>query len=220
MLLLIDNYDSFVYNLARYFQELGQETLVVRNDRITPAEITELQPAGIVLSPGPCTPDQAGVCVDVVRTFAASIPILGVCLGHQSIAAAYGGRIVRAAEPRHGQTSPIHHDGQGLFAGLPNPFDATRYHSLIVEESSLPPELLVTAKTTEGTIMAVQHRRLPVFGVQFHPESVLTAGGHQLLRNFPAVVDSAANASIKGDLDVQSVDDSEVLKTLPQPLHW
>ncbi len=184
MLLLIDNYDSFVHNLARYFVELGCETIVVRNDAITVDQIRSMAPAGIVISPGPCTPREAGISCDLIREFGPSIPILGVCLGHQVMAAALGGEIVRAPEPVHGRTSMIHHDGERLFAEIPNPFRATRYHSLIVAESSLPKELVVTARTSDGVPMALVHEAWPMYGVQFHPESVLTQHGRKLLANF------------------------------------
>jgi anthranilate synthase component II len=184
MLLMIDNYDSFTYNIVQYLGELGEEVQVFRNDKITIAEIEALAPARIVLSPGPCSPEEAGISVEVVRHFAGKIPILGVCLGHQSIGYAYGGTIVKSATLMHGKTSPILHDGAGLFAGLPNPFQATRYHSLVVQRDSLPEELEITAWVAEGEIMGMRHRTLPVWGVQFHPESILTQGGMDLLRNF------------------------------------
>ncbi|QDV16790.1 Aminodeoxychorismate/anthranilate synthase component 2 [Gimesia panareensis] len=184
MILIIDNYDSFVFNLSRYFEELGQETSVVRNDQITIAEVTELAPAAIVLSPGPCTPEEAGISQDLVRHFMNQVPILGVCLGHQSIAASLGGQIIRAPEPVHGQTSLIHHQSSRLFSSLPNPFPATRYHSLIIHEATLPAELLITARTAEGIPMAIEHQTAPLFGVQFHPESILTECGLALLENF------------------------------------
>lgn len=184
MLLLIDNYDSFVHNLARYFQRLGQETVVVRNDAITISEIAYLRPDAIVLSPGPCTPKEAGVSLEVVREFAGRTPILGVCLGHQTIGAAFGAAIVRAHEPMHGRTSHVFHDDAGVFAGLPNPFTACRYHSLVVDEATLPAELLVDARTADGTVMAIRHQRWPVVGVQFHPESILTSVGYPLLAGF------------------------------------
>jgi anthranilate synthase/aminodeoxychorismate synthase-like glutamine amidotransferase len=184
MILLIDNYDSFVHNLARYIRRLGQETLVLRNDAVDPAAIDRLQPAAIVLSPGPCTPAEAGCSLDVVRHFTGRLPILGVCLGHQAIAAALGGRIVRADEPMHGRTSTIRHDRTGIFSGLPEPLTVGRYHSLVVELASLPPELTVTARTPGGTIMALAHSRWPVVGVQFHPESILTECGYELLAGF------------------------------------
>jgi anthranilate synthase component II len=184
MLLMIDNYDSFTYNIVQYLGELGEDVRVFRNDKITIAEIEALAPDRIVLSPGPCSPEEAGISVEVVRHFAGKIPILGVCLGHQSIGYAFGGKVVKSSTLMHGKTSPIHHDGKGLFEGLPNPFAATRYHSLVVERSSLPDELLITAWVEEGEIMGMQHRTLPVWGVQFHPESILTEGGMEILGNF------------------------------------
>ncbi|MDG2388407.1 MAG: aminodeoxychorismate/anthranilate synthase component II [Planctomycetaceae bacterium] len=184
MILVIDNYDSFVYNLARFFEELGCETMIVRNDAITIEEIRELNPAAIVLSPGPCTPDEAGICEEVIRQFGPTIPILGVCLGHQAIATALGGSLKRADEPVHGLTSEIVHDKSPLFVSLQNPLKVTRYHSLIVAEETLPADLIVTSKTSDGTIMSLQHQSWPLFGVQFHPESVLTENGHDLLENF------------------------------------
>jgi len=184
MILLIDNYDSFVHNLARYFQRLGQETTVVRNDGIDPRAIERLRPAAIVLSPGPCTPTEAGCSLDVVRHFAGRLPILGVCLGHQTIAAALGGRIVRAQEPMHGRASTINHDGRGIFVGLPNPLTIGRYHSLVVDEATLPKKLVVTARTDDGTVMALVHREHAIVGVQFHPESILTECGFEMLAGF------------------------------------
>jgi anthranilate synthase component 2 len=189
MILMIDNYDSFTYNLVQYLGELGASVKTVRNDAITPSEIRALDPAGVVISPGPCTPDEAGVSLDVVRELAGEIPMFGVCLGHQSIGQAFGGTVVRASRVMHGKTSMIHHDDGGVFAGLPQPFEATRYHSLVVERESLPDCLLETAWTirddgTRGEIMGLRHRDLPVEGVQFHPESILTRSGHDLLRNF------------------------------------
>lgn len=184
MLLMIDNYDSFTFNIVQYFGELGEEVRVYRNDRITLEEIAALQPARLVISPGPCSPEEAGISVAAIRHFAGKLPILGVCLGHQSIGTAFGGRVVRSSTLMHGKTSPIHHNGQGLFRGLPNPFNATRYHSLVVERATLPPCLEITAWVEEGEIMGLAHRELPVWGVQFHPESILTEGGMELLRNF------------------------------------
>jgi anthranilate synthase component 2 len=184
MILLIDNYDSFVFNLGRYFERLGQRTHVVRNAAINAAGVRALAPDAMVLSPGPCAPRQAGRSLELVREFHTRLPILGVCLGHQTIAEALGGRIVRAAEPVHGRSSKIIHDGRGVFAGLPNPIVAARYHSLVVEENSLPPELEVSARTEDGTIMAIRHRALAVVGLQFHPESILTESGYLLLAAF------------------------------------
>jgi anthranilate synthase/aminodeoxychorismate synthase-like glutamine amidotransferase len=186
MLLVIDNYDSFTYNLVQYLGELGQQVRVVRNDEIAAADIAGLAPSHIVISPGPCTPNEAGISLDTIKMYAGKIPILGVCLGHQSIGQAFGGKIVRAARVMHGKTSQIHHDGKGVFAGLPNPFEATRYHSLVIEPGSVPEALEVTARTAEDEIMAVRHRTLPVEGVQFHPESFLTTAGKDLLANFIA----------------------------------
>jgi anthranilate synthase/aminodeoxychorismate synthase-like glutamine amidotransferase len=184
VVLLIDNYDSFVHNLARYVRELGETTAVYRNDAITLAEITALAPTHIIVSPGPCTPLEAGISNEVIVGLGPRVPILGVCLGHQCLGAAMGGQVVRAGRPRHGKTSPIHHDGEGIFAGLPSPFPATRYHSLLVAREGLPACLEVVATTLEGEIMAMRHRSLPLWGVQFHPESVLTEHGYALLRNF------------------------------------
>ena len=186
MLLIIDNYDSFTYNLVQYFGELGQEVRVVRNDEIPAADIAALAPTHIVISPGPCTPNEAGISLDVIKTYAGRIPILGVCLGHQAIGQAFGGRVVRAARVMHGKTSKIFHDEKGVFFGLPNPFEATRYHSLLIERATVPDALDVTAKTWDEEIMAVRHKTLPVEGVQFHPESFLTTAGKELLRNFLA----------------------------------
>lgn len=184
MLLMIDNYDSFTYNLVQYLGELGEEVVVYRNDEITLDRIAELAPEHVVISPGPCTPNEAGVSVPLIQRFAGQIPILGVCLGHQSIGQAFGGRIVHAAQLMHGKTSLVHHQASGVFKGLKEPLTATRYHSLVIERSSLPEELEVTAWTDDGDIMGVRHRSLPVEGVQFHPESILTEQGHELLRNF------------------------------------
>jgi anthranilate synthase/aminodeoxychorismate synthase-like glutamine amidotransferase len=194
MILLIDNYDSFVYNLARYVRELGETPLVRRHDAISIDEIFALAPSHIVISPGPCAPKEAGISTDVVRQVGPTIPILGVCLGHQCIGEAYGGRILRAGAPMHGKTSRIHHFGTGLFEGLPNPFTATRYHSLVIAPSSLPDELRVTATSEDGEIMGVQHVEYPVHGVQFHPESVLTEHGYRLLDHFLHGVPAAPRA--------------------------
>jgi anthranilate synthase/aminodeoxychorismate synthase-like glutamine amidotransferase len=192
MVVLIDNYDSFVHNLARYVRELGAETRVYRNDAISVGELEALAPSHVVISPGPCTPREAGISNAVITALGPRIPILGVCLGHQCLAAALGGRVVRAARPRHGKTSPVVHSGEGIFAGLPSPFEATRYHSLIVERAGLPESLEVVATTPEDEIMALRHRCWPLWGVQFHPESVLTEHGHRLLGNFLSPTTSAA----------------------------
>ena len=185
--LLLDNRDSFVWNLARYVRELGAFANVMRSDQATVGEVAAERPTHIIISPGPCTPADAGISVDVIRRLGAELPILGVCLGHQAIGVAYGGKVVRAVAPRHGKTSAITHDGTGVLAGLPVPFRATRYHSLVVERATLPSELVVQATSEDGMIMAIRHRRHPVHGVQFHPESILTEQGHFLLRTFLAL---------------------------------
>ena len=185
MLLLIDNYDSFTYNLVHYLGELGADVMVRRNDALDVQEAMALRPAGIVLSPGPCDPDRAGICLPLIDAAAeARIPLLGVCLGHQAIGQAFGGRVVRAGEIVHGKLGQMYHDGTGVFTGLPSPFAATRYHSLIVERASLPEELIVNSWLEDGTIMGLRHRELPIEGVQFHPESIASENGHALLRNF------------------------------------
>ncbi len=185
MLLLIDNYDSFTYNLVHYLGELGAKMEVHRNDALTVEQAMALRPAGILLSPGPCDPDQAGICLDLTSAAAqARIPLLGVCLGHQTIGQAFGGHVIRCHEIVHGKMGVVHHGGEGVFAGLPSPFEATRYHSLVVERDSLPDCLEVTAELEDGTIMGLQHRELPIHGVQFHPESIASQHGHDLLRNF------------------------------------
>jgi anthranilate synthase/aminodeoxychorismate synthase-like glutamine amidotransferase len=184
MLLVIDNYDSFTYNLVQYFGELGANPVVKRNDAVTADEVEKMRPDKIVISPGPGTPSDAGISMDLIRRFGPKLPILGVCLGHQSIGEVYGGKVVRAERLMHGKTSPIRHDGKGVFAGLPNPFEATRYHSLLVEKKSVPACLEVTADTAEGEIMGLRHREFPVHGVQFHPESILSKEGKDLLANF------------------------------------
>jgi anthranilate synthase component II len=183
MLVLIDNYDSFTYNLVHFLGELGAVCSVFRNDKISAAEVVGLAPKGIVLSPGPCTPNEAGICLELIRTAGPTIPILGVCLGHQAIGQAYGGKVVRAPQPMHGKLSRIHHTGQGVFRSLPRSFEVTRYHSLIVDRSGLPADLMVTAET-DGLIMGLQHQAHPVYGVQFHPESIASEHGHALLANF------------------------------------
>jgi anthranilate synthase/aminodeoxychorismate synthase-like glutamine amidotransferase len=225
MILLIDNYDSFVFSLARYFRELGCEVSVVRNDRVTVSEVAALQPSAIVLSPGPCTPNEAGISLEVVRQLGPMIPLLGVCLGHQTIAAALGGEVVRAAEPIHGRTSLVEHAGRRLFAGLPSPLTATRYHSLIVLEPTLPSCLRPTARTLDGVLMAFEHVEWPMFGVQFHPESVLTTGGHRLLANFLEL----AGLRPAGMRDLEELERLEQRELRPPsnedwnsigPLHW
>jgi anthranilate synthase/aminodeoxychorismate synthase-like glutamine amidotransferase len=220
MILLIDNYDSFVYNLARYVRELGETPLVRRNDAIDIEEILALAPSHIVISPGPCSPREAGISTDVVRQVGSSIPILGVCLGHQCIGAAYGGEILRAGAPMHGKTSRIHHSGTGVFSGLPTPFIATRYHSLVISPASLPPSLTVTARSEDGEIMAVQHVEHPVYGVQFHPESVLTEHGYRLLDQFlhgvspmPRTLPQAADGVL-----VPQPSDASTLASAPPPV--
>ncbi len=184
MILLVDNYDSFVWNLARYVAELGQQRLVLRNDAVGLADIALLRPSHIILSPGPCGPDEAGISLKLIERFGPTVPILGVCLGHQCIGAAYGGKVDRALRPMHGKTSAVAHDGSGVFAGLPSPLTVTRYHSLIVRDEDLPGCLRVTARSPDGEIMGLVHREYPVEGVQFHPEAVLTEGGHEMLANF------------------------------------
>ncbi|MHA1109106.1 MAG: anthranilate synthase component II [Alphaproteobacteria bacterium] len=184
MLLLIDNYDSFTYNLVHYLGELGAETEVRRNDTLSVEEALALEPDGIVLSPGPCDPDQAGICVDLVRAAVGRLPVLGVCLGHQAIAQAMGAKIIRAPAPMHGKPSLVHHQGGGVFTGLPDPFSAIRYHSLIVEDADMPDSIDICARTDDGIIMGISHREHPVFGVQFHPESIASEHGHKLLANF------------------------------------
>lgn len=185
MLLLIDNYDSFTFNLVQFFGDLGMACLVKRNDALDVADVLAMQPEAVVLSPGPCTPNEAGICVPLVQAAAeAKLPLLGVCLGHQAIGQAFGGQIVRAPEPVHGKTSPVFHENTDLFAGLPNPFTATRYHSLIVQRATLPACLQPTAWTEDGVIMGLRHTELPLYGVQFHPESIATSHGHDILNNF------------------------------------
>ena len=196
-LLLIDNYDSFTYNLYQYLCELGATVEVVRNDKLTVDDVAAFQPDGIVLSPGPGRPQDAGICIEVIERFAGKVPLLGVCLGHQAIAAAYGANIVNAPELLHGKTSMIHHDGAGLYRGLPSPFRAVRYHSLVSDRDSLPPELMIDAETSDGTIMGLRHREIPLYGVQFHPESILTDGGKKLLQNFLDVVQASAGEPVR-----------------------
>jgi anthranilate synthase component II len=192
MLLLIDNYDSFTFNLFHYLGELGAEVIVRRNDEISVDEALGMHPRGIVLSPGPCTPNEAGICLDLIRQADGQVPILGVCLGHQAIGQVYGGRIVRAAEPMHGKLSRIRHTGKGVFRGLNNDFEATRYHSLTIAPESVPQSLEITAQTDDGVIMGAMHRRHPVHGVQFHPESIASENGHALLQNFLNIAEEFA----------------------------
>jgi len=184
MLILLDNYDSFTYNLYQYLSELGEQVEVYRNDKITAAEVEALRPDRVVISPGPCTPDDAGISMELIKHMAGKVPVLGVCLGHQSMGQVFGGKVIRAGRLMHGKTSPIHHDGKGLFVGVPNPFEAVRYHSLLVEQESLPDCLEITAESDQGEIMGLRHREFVVEGIQFHPESILTAVGKDLLRNF------------------------------------
>jgi anthranilate synthase/aminodeoxychorismate synthase-like glutamine amidotransferase len=220
MILLIDNYDSFVYNLARYVRELGETPLVRRHDAVDVDDIIRLEPSHIIISPGPCSPKEAGISTEAVRQLGSRIPILGVCLGHQCIGAAYGGEIVRAGRPMHGKISRIHHTGQGLFHGLPSPFIATRYHSLVIAPASVPEGLVVTATSEDGEVMAVQHADHPVYGVQFHPESVLTEHGYQLLDHFlhgvpatPRPVPQAADGAL-----VPPSPDRSTLASAPPPV--
>ncbi len=187
MILLIDNYDSFTFNLVHFLGELGAACEVRRNDALTTAQALDMRPEAIVLSPGPCTPDQAGICLDLIAASAGRVPLLGVCLGHQAIGQAFGAQVVRAEGPMHGKTSPIVHRGSDVFAGLPSPFQATRYHSLVVRPDSLPGTLEATAHSTDGVVMGLRHRSLPIFGVQFHPESIASEHGHALLANFLAI---------------------------------
>ncbi|HET9040920.1 MAG TPA: aminodeoxychorismate/anthranilate synthase component II [Gemmatimonadales bacterium] len=220
MILLLDNYDSFVYNLARYVRELGETPAVYRNDALTVDDVVAMAPSHVIISPGPCSPSEAGISTELVRRLGATVPILGVCLGHQAIGAAYGGEIVRAGQPMHGKTSLIHHRGQGLFRGLPSPFRATRYHSLVIAPASMPEELEVTASSEDGEIMAVQHRRHPVYGLQFHPESVLTEHGYRLVDHFlhgvptvPRAVPLAADGAL-----VPAVVEPSTLASNPPPV--
>jgi anthranilate synthase component 2 len=196
VLLLIDNYDSFTYNLVHYLNELGADTTVYRNDALTVTEALGLQPAAVLLSPGPKAPDQAGICLPLLEAAPADLPILGVCLGHQAIGQAFGGEVIRAKAVMHGKVSKVRHNDKGIFKGLPNPFTATRYHSLAVRREDLPADLEVTAWTDDGEIMGVQHKTRPIFGVQFHPESIATEGGHQMLANFMDLADVKRDAAI------------------------
>ena len=196
MILVIDNYDSFTYNLVQYLGELGQKVRVVRNDEIAVPDVARLKPTHLLISPGPCTPKEAGISVDVIKAYAGRLPILGVCLGHQSLGYAFGGKIIRAKKLMHGKTSQIKHDGKGVFKGLKNPFTATRYHSLVIEKKTCPKDLIVTATSEDGEIMGVRHRTVPALeGVQFHPESILTEGGKDLLKNFLSFRSAVARLS-------------------------
>jgi anthranilate synthase/aminodeoxychorismate synthase-like glutamine amidotransferase len=216
MILLIDNYDSFAHNLARYFERLGQQVCVVRNDAIDAAGVRETRPAAIVLSPGPCAPRQAGSSLDIVRALHAEVPMLGVCLGHQIIAEALGGQIRRAALPVHGQASLIRHEGNGLFDGLPSPLRVARYHSLVAEPESLPKDLRPTAWTDDGIVMAFEHKSYPVFGVQFHPESVLTEGGYEILTNFLRAAGETVEADLRQLLASELPNPRGVERSLPR----
>lgn len=232
MILLIDNYDSFVFNLARYVTEQGVEATVVRNDAISIKQVIDSQPQAIILSPGPCTPAEAGICVELVREVSGSIPLLGVCLGHQSIAAAFGAEIIRAPEPVHGRTSLVTHVGQKLFDGLPDPLRVTRYHSLVVDEDSLSSELKITSQTLDGLVMALEHQQHLTYGVQFHPEAILTQGGHELLRNFLRLSGIETSNGPAGDAvlpeDIERIVAPEIASDADQqwdpdpdkPLHW
>jgi len=221
MILLIDNYDSFVHNLARYLEKLGQSTVVVRNDAIDIPSIRQLRPQAIVLSPGPCTPRQAGCSIEVMKELHKNIPLLGVCLGHQVVAAALGGRVVQASEPMHGRTSPITHDSTPLFAKLPQTFNACRYHSLVVQAESLPSTLKITARSSDGTIMALEHVSFPVFGVQFHPEAILTEHGYQLLENFLTLAGCQASDNVEQLAATERFKPAEKLqRTLCEPVSF
>ena len=217
MLLLIDNYDSFTFNLVHYLGELGADVVVHRNDKVTSRAVIEASPDAIVLSPGPCTPKEAGICLDLIAAAAATIPILGVCLGHQAIGDAFGGKVVRAPVPVHGKLSEIRHQGRGLFRGINGPFQATRYHSLIVERASMPAELSVTAETDDGLVMGLSHTGLPVHGVQFHPESIASDHGHLMLRNFLDLA-AAWNAST-GRRSASAPSAPPTLRKIPAPAH-
>jgi anthranilate synthase/aminodeoxychorismate synthase-like glutamine amidotransferase len=221
MILLIDNYDSFVYNLARYLREMGCATCVVRNDALSLDDVAETAPQAIVISPGPCTPSRAGIAVELVRTFSDRIPILGVCLGHQAIGEALGSVIARSPAPVHGMRCRVHHDGTGLFAGLPAPLWAGRYHSLCLVEKSLPDTLRITARSDDGVIMAVAHATRPLFGVQFHPESVLTESGHRVLSNFLALAGVAHTVPAAGDYEEPTEPDGHPpTATAATPITW
>ncbi|MGH6671876.1 MAG: anthranilate synthase component II [Xanthobacteraceae bacterium] len=217
MLVLIDNYDSFTFNLVHYLGELGVDVDVHRNDKVTSAAIVAADPDAIVLSPGPCTPKQAGICLELIARASATIPILGVCLGHQAIGDAFGGKVVRAPSPVHGKLSEIRHRGEGLFRGINAPFQATRYHSLVVERSSLPRELVVTADTADGLVMGLSHTRLPVHGVQFHPESIASEHGHLMLKNFLDIAASWNASTSRGERQTRPGRHTIATHTAPQP---
>lgn len=218
MILLIDNYDSFVHNLGRYFQRLGQAIHVTRNDQVTVDEIRGMAPSAIVISPGPCTPDSAGISLDVVKELSHEIPILGVCLGHQAIGQAFGAKVVLANEPVHGRISKVHHDGSGLFEGVPQLINACRYHSLIIEDASLPECLKKTAWLEDGTVMGIEHQSLPVFGIQFHPESVLTSHGFDLLARFLSLAGLEVTANVPTVKDECYVEDDPAYESPDQPV--
>jgi anthranilate synthase/aminodeoxychorismate synthase-like glutamine amidotransferase len=220
MILVIDNYDSFVYNLARYLRELGCDVAVARNDELSVSDVARMKPQAIVLSPGPCTPSEAGISLAIVRELSATIPILGVCLGHQAIGQAFGARVERAPRPVHGSAWPVQHEATRLFDGLPNPLRAGRYHSLCLAETTLPRELQVTARTADGVVMAIEHASLPLAGVQFHPESVLTQSGHRLLANFLSIAGVLCRSdAVPGDLPKGDAADDET-RINGMPVHW
>jgi anthranilate synthase/aminodeoxychorismate synthase-like glutamine amidotransferase len=222
VILVIDNYDSFVYNLSRYLREMGCETRVARNDALLLEDVAKIAPQAIVISPGPCTPSQAGISVELVRAFSDRIPILGVCLGHQAIGQALGAEVARSPKPVHGMRCRVHHDGTGLFAGLPSPLWAGRYHSLCVVEQSLPQDLRVTARSDDGVVMALAHASRPLFGVQFHPESVMTEHGHALLSNFLTIADIAHRMPAGGDYEetADSGDQHPLATDAATPITW
>ena len=217
LILLIDNYDSFVHNVARYCRRFGFKTTICRSDQLDATEVARLNPEAIIVSPGPCSPNEAGVSLEIVREFSDLIPMFGICLGHQVIAQAFGARIVRSETPMHGRSSLIEHDGSSLFAGIGNPFEAARYHSLVVEPSSLPDCLIATAKTTDGSVMALRHKRLPIFGVQFHPESILSSVGYKLLAQFFKIANLKAprNPTFEDELRVVENVEQDVVPTSP-----
>ncbi len=219
LLLMIDNYDSFTYNLVQYLGELGQETVVYRNDAVTCEEINRMDPEAIILSPGPCTPNEAGICMEAISFFAGKVPILGVCLGHQAIGQAFGGDVVRAERLMHGKTSPVYHDGLTIYQGLPQPFTAARYHSLILKKETLPDYLEISAWTSSGEIMGVRHRELCIEGVQFHPESILTQGGKEILRNFLRLAENAKRRLSKTDNYCSKLSGEKILVSKGVPVN-